>query len=398
MAQVTVFTVPSPGHVNPLLPVAAELVERGAAVDFFLTPGYQAKVEETGAVFHAYPGLADDYFDAVSRRFNPLWLATQLAESTPALVAPLVAYLQTARPDAVVYDSMCPWGRIAADHAGIPAVASLALLNLEIGPYLRSGLLSEALRFVPRALPWLPRFLRARRRVRRTLGAALPGFPSILSWPGRHNISYTSALFQPGSDALASTFCFVGPPLRPALRRYPFPFEQLDAERALIYLSLGTVFNNNPTLFRAARDAFGDSRYQLVIALGHQLDPAALAPLPENVIVQPYVPQLEILQRAALFISHGGMNSVHEGLYYDVPLLLAPQQLEQALTAARVAELGAGRVLQASDLTAAGLRRGAEALLADPRYRERAAVVGQSLREAGGAPRAAAEILAVTGR
>jgi len=395
MPRITIFTVPSPGHVNPLLPVAAELVERGAVVDIFLTPGYRNKVEETGAIFHAYPDLDDDYFDEVSRRFNPVWLATQLAATTLALVPPLAAFLRSNRPDVVVYDSMCPWGRIAADQCGVPAIASLALLNLDVGHYLRSGLLLQALRLSPRVLPWLPRFWRARRRVNRTLRAGLPGLPTILSWPGAHNISYTSAEFQPGAAALADTFRFVGPPLRPALRHFPFPFERLDSDRPLIYLSLGTVFNNNPALFRTARDAFGDSIYQLVIALGHQLAPATLAPLPDNVIVQPYVPQLEILQRAALFITHGGMNSVHEGLYYDVPLLLAPQQLEQALTAGRVAALGAGQILPTGDLTPGRLRRAAEELLADPRTRQRAAALGRSLREAGGAPRAAEEILAV---
>jgi hypothetical protein len=376
-----------------LLPVAAELVDRGAQVDFFITPAYRAKVEETGARFRATPDLPDDYFDAVSRRFNPLWLATQLLESTPGQMAALRQYLRAERPATVVYDSMCPWARAAAELSGIPAVASLALLNLETGHYVRSGLLGEALRLTPRFLPWIPRYLRAWRDARRAVGLELPGFPQILSWPARRNVSYTSALFQPGAEKLGDRFHFVGPSLRPELRTYPFPFERLDGERPLIYASLGTVFNHNGDFFRACRDAFGDSIYQLVIALGHQLPPDTLDPLPENVIVQPYVPQLDILQRAALFITHGGMNSVHEGLYYDVPLLLVPQQLEQALTAARVDELGAGRRLPAGSRTVPHLRRATEEILTTPGYRHRATLLGRSLREAGGAPRAAEIIL-----
>jgi UDP:flavonoid glycosyltransferase YjiC (YdhE family) len=95
----------------------------------------------------------------------------------------------------------------------------------------------------------------------------------------------------------------------------------------------------------------------------------------------------------ALFVTHGGMNSVHEGLYYDVPLVLAPQQTEQRVVSLRVEALGAGVMLRRQGPKT--IREAAERVLGDGRFREEARRVGESLREAGGHCRAADEIEAL---
>ena len=81
------------------------------------------------------------------------------------------------------------------------------------------------------------------------------------------------------------------------------------------------------------------------MAVGPSIDPAKLGKVPENIVVQQIVPQLEILQHADVFVSHGGMKSVNESLYFDVPLVVVPQGVDQPVLAKRVAELGAGVVL-----------------------------------------------------
>lgn len=67
---------------------------------------------------------------------------------------------------------------------------------------------------------------------------------------------------------------------------------------------------------------------------------------PENFTVRPFVNQNEILKHAALFITAGGMNSLHEALYFGVPCLMCPQQGEQRLNARRFERLGFGKILQ----------------------------------------------------
>ena len=87
MSRFLFFNVPTTGHVDPSLPVAADLVQRGHEVGYFLTEAYRERVAETGATFHAYTGIGPDYFDPLIQRFNPVRLATQLVE-TAARLAP----------------------------------------------------------------------------------------------------------------------------------------------------------------------------------------------------------------------------------------------------------------------------------------------------------------------
>jgi MGT family glycosyltransferase len=104
---------------------------------------------------------------------------------------------------------------------------------------------------------------------------------------------------------------------------------------------------------------------------------------------------VDVIKHAALFITHAGLNSVHDGLYFGVPLLLIPQQMEQYATAMRVVELGAGLMLQPEQVTAESIRTKAERLLSDPHFKTEAAHIGETFRNAGGMTRAVDEIEAL---
>lgn len=109
-------------------------------------------------------------------------------------------------------------------------------------------------------------------------------------------------------------------------------------------------------------------------------------------MVYNYVLQLEVLQRADVFITHGGMNSSSEGLYFDVPLVVIPVTGDQPIIAKRVEELGAGLQLDRKQLTADLLRDTTERVLYNPLFAENSRKIGNSLREAGGYKKAADEI------
>jgi MGT family glycosyltransferase len=110
------------------------------------------------------------------------------------------------------------------------------------------------------------------------------------------------------------------------------------------------------------------------------------------------VPQLQVLQRADVFITHGGMNSVHEGLYYGVPLILIPHQFEQLFNARCVAARGAGLIvddrLSRRTIAATALRQALDTVMSEPRYRGAAMNLQRSLRATGGYQQAASEIQA----
>ena len=130
-----------------------------------------------------------------------------------------------------------------------------------------------------------------------------------------------------------------------------------------------------------------------MLSIGKQVDPAVLDAIPANFIVRPHVPQLEVLQYTSLFVTHCGMNSTMESLYYGVPMVGLPQQGEQMMTAQRIQELGLGTTLDMNTLTVEKLRETVKAAISNPDYRKNAQAMQQYVRNAGGYKRAADAVL-----
>jgi MGT family glycosyltransferase len=151
------------------------------------------------------------------------------------------------------------------------------------------------------------------------------------------------------------------------------------------------VFKANPQLLRTFATALAPLAGTVVVATG-QTDPAELDPLPANVLVRRSVPQPDVLARAALFVTHGGMNSVNEAMYAGVPMLVVPQGADQPLVAGRVVELGAGLSIRTEDVAETSVRALAKQLLGDPRFLAAATTLQAAQHEAGGYQHAADEL------
>jgi MGT family glycosyltransferase len=395
MSKILFFNVPTQGHINPSLPVVTELVRRGTEVIYYLTEGQRQRIEATGAAFRPYDMIHDDYFDIHKLNgSNPPLTARTMVETTQEILPNLLDIVRREKPDVIMHDAMCPWGWYVAQVAGIPSVSSMPLLILTPKMILQSGQLLDLMALGIKNLHHIRALNRIAAEMGHIYGMKAPGFPDALTSTGTITINYTSALFQPDSARLDKNIKFVGPSIEPRPDQTNFPFDQLDS-KPLIYISLGTVINDNPDFYKQCLRVFGNTDYQVVMSIGRRIELDSLGEIPSNFIVRNFVPQLDLLQRAALFITHAGMNSVHEGLYYNVPLLLTPQQSEQNLVAIRVQQLGAGIKLPTPPLTDQQLRDAAYRILNDPKFREQACVVGESFRTAGGHQRAADEIMAL---
>lgn len=131
-------------------------------------------------------------------------------------------------------------------------------------------------------------------------------------------------------DAFTDKYAFVGPSVRPAS-------SQIKKEKEkLIYISMGTVNNDMMKFYKNCMLAFADTDYQVVMSVGNLVDIASLGTVPENISVSCHVDQIAVLEKADVFLSHCGMNSVNESLYYQVPLVMYPQTSEQGGVATRV--------------------------------------------------------------
>ena len=203
-------------------------------------------------------------------------------------------------------------------------------------------------------------------------------------------IVYTSRAFQPKADTFSSKYAFIGPSI---------PEQIGAAERAwegCCYISLGTVNNRNLPFYQACIEALRQESIPVVISVGEQTGLSAFRDVPEHIFLRPRVDQLAVLARASVFVTHCGMNSASEGLYFGVPLVLYPQQAEQGLVARRVEELGAGLRLRRASSEA--IRAAVRQVREQRSYRSRAREIAAGFRDAGGYRRGADKILEAAAR
>jgi zeaxanthin glucosyltransferase len=205
------------------------------------------------------------------------------------------------------------------------------------------------------------------------------------------HLSQQPAAFDFPIPNLPAHFHYVGPLRNATPNLVSFPFEKLTGQ-PLIYASLGSVQNTKHDLFRLIAAACEGLDVQLVITHGRSMDAATVKQLPGKPLVVEYAPQLEVLAKASLTITHGGMNTVLDSLTHGVPLVAIPITFEQPGNAARIRATGTGKVLPISRLRVANLRNAIQAVLTEKRYQQNAQNIQQVIAGAGGVKRAVAII------
>lgn len=383
--KIVYLTPPAHGHVNPTLPVVQELVRRGELLICYNTEAFRRSIERTGAAFRAYPAAEMDAsaFTRLLQHGNLAQVTGLILRTTEQVLPALLAELRREQPDLLIVDSIALWGRLAATLLQLPLAASISHLILDE----RQALLRDRLRLIRQVLPIVPALLAAHRRLIIRYGAAFPAGGPLFPIRGGLNLVFAARSLQPDTAIIDASFRFVGPSIDQGTRDEAGPIA-VPGSGPLVYISLGTIHSDNRQFYRACFEAFAQHRAQFILAAGRQTELAALGPIPANFIVRPAVPQLQVLERAAAFVTHGGMNSVNEALYYGVPLVLVPHQFEQLLNARCVAARGAGLIVdeyvRGKSVPAALLAQRLEQILVEPPYRAAAGELQRALRATGG--------------
>ena len=168
-----------------------------------------------------------------------------------------------------------------------------------------------------------------------------------------------------------------------------FPWEQLTGE-PIVYASMGTVANGRPEIFRAIVSAVAKHRdLQLVLSIGNQIDPDQVGSAPSNAIIVRQAPQLELLQRSSVCITHAGLNTVLEALTQGVPQVAIPVTHDQPGVAARIANKQTGLVTSLDKLTAPRLSGLLGKVLGDYAYHSNARRIQQTIARNKGLSQAA---------
>ncbi|HEX4022408.1 MAG TPA: nucleotide disphospho-sugar-binding domain-containing protein [Acidobacteriaceae bacterium] len=188
---------------------------------------------------------------------------------------------------------------------------------------------------------------------------------------------------------LPPTFHYTGPFVDEAARlSMEFPWDRLDG-RPVVYASLGTTLKGEPAIFHLIAEACDGLGVQLVIALGGRRDPEMFHNMPGKPLIVRDAPQLELLKRAEIVITHAGPNTVFETLMQGKPMIAIPKTFDQPAIAARLAWLGTAIVLRPGKLSVQVIRSALSTLLSDPSCRNAAKEIQAKIRSAHGLERAA---------
>lgn len=388
--------LPLHGHINPSLPLVRALVERGDEVVYCATPPFAAAIEQAGARFIPYRTAALFDLGPLSARLEAL--SSFLAQTTGEVLLQDLDVFRAERPDYVVTDSVAPWGQYVGQILGVPVITSIPTfaVNRHVFRFAASsGAKPKSARLVFAKIRHVVKAAMLGRALKRRYGVKGTSLVGLMFGSSALNIVHTSPEFQPCAKTFDERFLFVGPSVDARVATERFAWDPRSPE-PLVYVALGTLFNEDPAFYRDCFSAFGGERMRVLMSIGTAVPAGSLGPAPPNIVVKASVPQLEVLKHAAAFVSHGGMNSVGESLHHGVPLVVVPQMGEQELVGHQVQRLGAGVRLARKEVTAATLREAVHRVLSDRRFREQAARLGDSFRAAGGAGRGADAILAFT--
>ena len=386
--KIVFFCIPAHGHTNPTLGVVRELTARGHQVWYYSYHIMREKIEAAGAVFMS----CDDYDmeqkltpkDAVRVGKDLAFSTHLLVDTTLALDDKVCADMEHLKPDCIVADSMAVWGKAVAMKLGIPFVSSTTTFafNQHSAKIMKQGI--KELMGMLFAMP------KINKDIKRLQDKGYP-FKNILDIikndDNTHTIVYTSPEFQPCSETFSAKYAFVGPSIRPIEDNGTTITKAGDK---LVYLSMGTVNNDMLPLYKRCIKAFSNTDYQVVMSVGNLTPLEEFGKLPENISVFPYVDQIAVLRQADVFLSHCGMNSVNESLYFGVPLVMLPQTAEQGGVAERVSQLGAGIKLKKTE--APSLLSAVNHVLSDNAYRQNAALIAEGFKRCSGAKGAADKI------
>ena len=388
MSKIVFFCIPAHGHTNPTLGVVKELVSRGHQVWYYSYNIMREKIESAGATFIS----CDDYdmernlsAKDSTRVGKDLAFSTKiLVDTTLALDDKVCKEMAELKPDCIVADSMALWGKAVALKLGIPFVSSTTTFafNQHSAKIMKQGIgdLLKMLFSMPKTSKQVKRLKDKGYPVKNILDI-------IASDDNTHTIVYTSPEFQPCSETFSEKYAFVGPSIRSAN-------EEIEKKRdKLIYISMGTVNNDMMPFYKACISALRDTDYQVIMSVGNLVSIEDFGELPENISVYSHVDQIAVLKKADVFVSHCGMNSVSESLYFEVPLVMLPQTSEQKGVAERVSQLGAG--IKVDKLDGVSVMTAINKILSIDTYKQNAKKIAEGFKNSSGAKGAADKIIQV---
>lgn len=424
MATLLLAATATPGHVNPMLAAARQLVAQGHRVLMLCGALFEQRIRATGAEFVPFSPEVDFDYRSLERHFPERACLSGTAQMALALkrffAAPMAQHDRQLR--ALIAAEGVDLLLAENGFYGVlpllqqPHGRPVPILMLGVNPVSFSS--PDAIFYGPRIPPELRRSLgelswldeptrQLQREVQQRFDAALAEagappltapFTDVMVTAPDAFLQLSCAGFEYERPELEGVIRYVGPLLPPRLELTPPPWwERLD-ERPLVIVSQGTLANVDlGQLLLPAMQGLAGGELQLLLTTGGR-DPALLGDvIPANAIVTDHVPFELALPRAAALVTNGGYGSVQSALAHGVPLVVAGTGEDKAEVATRVAWSGAGINLHCNEPTAAMVATAVRKVVGEPRYRARARLLAEEMAALDGRAAIAASVADLLG-
>jgi len=343
------------GHFQPLVPIADAVKSAGHTLVVACSRSMRPVVYEAG-----FPTLMLGKSKPAKMKveripLRPLSIEREeqdLRENfarhgAKARIPDMIAACKAWKPDIIVCDEVDFGSMITADHLGIPHVSVVVIAS---GSFIRPDVVAEPLNEL-------------------RLEYGLPLDPDLLMLSRYLVLMPVPPSFRNPAFPLPST----AHPIQPFSRQDAVPSLSImghNPSLPTIYFTLGTVFNTESgDLFSRVLTGLRDVHANVIVTVGHQIDPAEFGPQPDHIHIAQYIPQLNLLPHCDLVISHGGSGTVIATLAHGLPMVLLPMGADQIHNAERCQALGAARVLNPLDSSPEIVREAVRSVLDLSKYR-----------------------------
>ncbi len=402
MVRFLICTLPVVGHVNPALPIARKLVDRGHEVWWYTGVGFKSKVEATGSrhvsmspggldfsdLTNFPPFLIEKYTSLTGLNQLKFALKYFLIGSTILQVKDLPDLLKKFSADVILADSLFLGASLIHEKGGPPWAAfntsALSLSSADTAPF-GLGIPPDSSKFGRLRnifLTWfLQRFLLNDTTV--YLDKIRGDFGLSPDYKYLYDTGLSPFLFLQGTvptfeyprKDLPPQVHFVGPflPQPPTSFTPPDWWDDLKSSKPVIHVTQGTVSTEANDLILPTIQALADQDVLVVATTGGEpIENLKLDSIPKNVRLEPFIPHYYLLPHVDVMVTNGGYNGVQMALANGVPMVAAGQSEEKPEVCTRIEWAGVGINLKTKAPTAMQIKDAVNQIITSPNYRQKA--------------------------
>ena len=371
------------GHINPTLELFKKMTQRGNRVDYFCSEPFSEAITRMDAKWIGY----SDGLDRFLKEYRPtdrhpfFMLMEYMLLYDEAVLPEILNILKKDRYDLIICDSYFGGACFIKQMTSIPVVSShssFAMSHTPVPPRM----------LVPGFHPQLDHCYEVLKRICEGYQIEEPSLEQVFTSKTDLNVVYTTRSFNGDEGVSEPEYLFAGPSIG-RLQESCDPDFSVIGERKMIYISLGSINTDFADFYQMCIAAFRDTEHYVFMSVGTKCDVSTFGEIPTNFHVKGFLPQLEILRRADVFITHAGFNSVSEALYFGVPMLALPQVNDQHMVAKRIVAMQLGTAESIGELSPETLRSKTEALLFDAEIKSNCMRMSREMRDSADLDRTA---------